>query len=91
MVNHHPTKFGGHRHCGSGEIMFLVVKGQDSTCPRLNRHTAKYDGHRHCNSGDMMFLVVKGPDSTCPHLNSSLLLIYKAHGMPCSQTQTFRM
>ena len=25
MVNHHPAKFGGHRHCGSGD-MFLVVR-----------------------------------------------------------------
>ena len=36
MVSHHPAKFGGHRHCGSGDTMFLVVEGQDSTCPRLN-------------------------------------------------------
>ena len=35
MVSHHPAKCGGHRHCGSGD-MFLVVKGQDSICPRLN-------------------------------------------------------
>ena len=32
MVRHHPVKFGGHRHCGSGDIMFLVVEEQDSTC-----------------------------------------------------------
>ena len=25
-----------HRHCGSGDTMFLVVEGQDSTCPRFN-------------------------------------------------------
>ena len=28
MVSHHPVKFGGHRHCGSGDIMFLVVEGR---------------------------------------------------------------
>ena len=36
MVSHHLAKFGGHRHCGSGDVMFLVVEGQDSTCPCLN-------------------------------------------------------
>ena len=37
MVSHHSfmvcLKFGGHRHCGNGITMFLVVKGQDSTGP----------------------------------------------------------
>ena len=23
-VSHHPTKFGGYEHCGSGDIMVLV-------------------------------------------------------------------
>ena len=36
MVSHQPDKFGGHRHCGSGDITFLVVKEQDSICYRLN-------------------------------------------------------
>ena len=36
MVSHHPTKFGGHRHCGSGDMLFPVVEEQDSTFPRLN-------------------------------------------------------
>ena len=35
MVSHHPTKFGGHRHCDSGD-MVLVVEGQDFSCSRLN-------------------------------------------------------
>ena len=35
MVSHHPAKFGGHRHCGNGD-MFVVVEGQNSTCPRLD-------------------------------------------------------
>ena len=35
MGSHQLAKFGGHRHCGSGD-MFFVVKGQDSTCPRLD-------------------------------------------------------
>ena len=24
MVGHHPTKFGGHRHCGMGDMMSLI-------------------------------------------------------------------
>ena len=32
MVSHHPVKFGGHGHCGSGDVMFLEVKEQDSIC-----------------------------------------------------------
>ena len=36
MVSHHPAKFDGHRHCGSGDLMFLVVEEQDSTCLRFN-------------------------------------------------------
>ena len=28
MVSHHLTKFGGHRQCGSGDMMFLVVERQ---------------------------------------------------------------
>ena len=35
MVRHHSAKFGSHRQHGSGDIMFLVDKGQDSICPRL--------------------------------------------------------
>ena len=36
MLSHHQVMIGGRRHCGSG-YMFVVVKGQDSACPRLNR------------------------------------------------------
>ena len=36
MVSHHSAKFGDHRHYVSKNIMFLVVEGQDSTCPRLD-------------------------------------------------------
>ena len=36
MVSHHHVTFGGHRHCGSGDIMFVVVEEQDSTYPRLD-------------------------------------------------------
>ena len=36
MVSNHPTKFGGHRHWGSEDIMFLVVEEEDSRCSRFN-------------------------------------------------------
>ena len=26
MVSHHLTKLGDHRHCGSGDIMFLLTE-----------------------------------------------------------------
>ena len=29
MLSHHPPKFGGDKHCGSGYMMFLMVEGQD--------------------------------------------------------------
>ena len=35
MVSHHLGKFDGHRHFVSGDMMFVVVDGQESTCPRL--------------------------------------------------------
>ena len=36
MVSHHPSKFDGLRHPGSGDIMFLAVEEQDSICFHLN-------------------------------------------------------
>ena len=31
MVSNQPAKYTGHRHCGSGDVMFFVVAEQDST------------------------------------------------------------
>ena len=36
MVSYHFAKFDGHRHCDSGDMMFLVVEREDSTCVRLH-------------------------------------------------------
>ena len=36
MANHHSSKFGDHRHCGSEDIMFLVAEEENSRCPRFN-------------------------------------------------------
>ena len=35
MVSHHPGKFVGHGHCGSGD-MFLVNEQEDSRCSRFS-------------------------------------------------------
>ena len=50
-VSYHPTKFGVHRHCGSGGmfLLFHVI---------LQDHVAKFGGHRHCGSGNIMVLVL---------------------------------
>ena len=51
MVSHHLAKFGGHRHCGSGD-MFLVAEEKKSFDPPLpfvskghglNAHGISYD------------------------------------------------
>ena len=34
MESHHPAKFGGHEHCGSGDMTFAVIEEQDTICPR---------------------------------------------------------
>ena len=44
MVSNHPAKFGGRRRCGSGD-MFVVVGGQDSTCPCLDPPLLLYLKH----------------------------------------------
>ena len=36
MVTHHPAKFSDQRHCGSGDIMFLVAEEENSRCCRFN-------------------------------------------------------
>ena len=42
-VSYHPVRFGGHRHCGRGDIM------------EVSYHPVRFGGHRHC--GDIMTLV----------------------------------
>ena len=58
MVSHHPTKFRGLRHCGSGDIMFLVAEEQDSTCSPLNhvdRSLRNYDLHNSLMSNKQLY------------------------------------
>ena len=33
VVYHHLPKFGGRRYCSGGDMIFVVVEGQDSTFP----------------------------------------------------------
>ena len=35
-VKSQPTKFGDHRHCGSGYMMFLVAEKENSRFSRFN-------------------------------------------------------
>ena len=63
-------KFRGHGHCGSGDIMGLVM---------IESHSLGC--HRYYASGDIMVLVVQKQDSTCCRLNLSLLFISKGHGL----------
>ena len=36
MVSHQNIKFGGHRRCDCGDMISLVLEGQDSTSACLN-------------------------------------------------------
>ena len=36
MVSYHTAKFGDHRDCGSGDIMFLIAEEQNSRCSHFN-------------------------------------------------------
>ena len=46
MVSDHPAKFGSHKHCGTGDMMFLVVEEQDWKYAK--NHTNNSDpGHTH--------------------------------------------
>ena len=69
MVSHHSFivshKFVGHRHCGNGDTMLLVVKGQDSTgscfsLPLLlisKGHGLKARGKQLCDNWKPSFLL----------------------------------
>ena len=45
MVRHYSAKFGGHRHWSSGDIMYLVVEKQNSTCSLNSVITILSKGH----------------------------------------------
>ena len=36
VVSYHPVNFGGHKHCGSVDLIFLVVEWQNSTYPHFH-------------------------------------------------------
>ena len=55
MVSHHPAKFCSHWRCGSGDMMFLVVGGQDSTSSRFN---------------PPLLFISKAHDMPCTHTKS---------------------
>ena len=53
MLSHHPAKFVGHRHCGSGDIMFLVAEEENCRC----YHIINSDpGHTHSKQQSSKYL-----------------------------------
>ena len=44
MISHHTVNFGGHSHCGSGD-MFLVAEEEDSRCSCFNPPLLISKGH----------------------------------------------
>ena len=36
IVTHYPSRHGGHRHCGSRDMMLLAVQRQDFICSPFN-------------------------------------------------------
>ena len=65
MVSHQPDKFGGHGHCGTGDILFSVchVFLQDRyvtllvRVPQSESPFFQFGSHRHSGSGDIIDLV----------------------------------
>ena len=69
MVSHHRTKFGGHRHCGKGDIMVLVCQEIlqnhiiKRSCYFMGRpikasyHTATFSNHNLSGRGVMILVV----------------------------------
>ena len=68
-VSHHTNKFGGHRLCGSRDIIALVCHGISSkghvTLLMVAPHeksppSQAWWGHRHCGSIDKVFWSLNG-------------------------------
>ena len=74
MVSHQPDKFGDHRHCGSRDIIFLVVKVQDSICYRLNLpalfFSKGHEGKIHCESFLSEYFIINANSLVILTLNS---------------------
>ena len=69
MISHPPAKFGGHRHCGSGDIFLicqvilqyhLIQEPCDligRSLEKIIQHPGKFGGYRHCGNADIIVLV----------------------------------
>ena len=68
-VSHHPTKFGGHRHCGNWRYNAIslsldLLRPLDQSVIwlygldllKISQHPTKFNGHRHCGIEDIMVL-----------------------------------
>ena len=89
-VGQYSAKFGGHRHCGSGDVMVLFVmwplRSPDQRVIWLygwepliaSHHSTRFNGHRHWGIRDIILLVVEQQDCTCL-LTSAIVIFSKAH------------
>ena len=66
ILSHHPTKFGVHRPCESGDITFWFATWARVLCVTwlcrwsplvLQHHPANFKVHRPCESGDITFFI----------------------------------
>ena len=69
MESSHPAKFGGHRHCNSGDMILVShMISQDQVIKwssdfkalwlgpiNVSDHPVKFGGHRYCDNGDRAF------------------------------------
>ena len=68
--SYHSAKFGGHRHCGSGDISLVchailrdqVIKASCDFMVRslLSHHSPNFGCLRHCGNGDIMVFTLSG-------------------------------
>ena len=72
QLSHHPTKFCGHRHRVSGDIIVLVFHMilqvpaiKELYDFQVSYYPAKFGGHSHSDSGVIMILVCQVISQGC--------------------------
>ena len=76
-VSHHPSKFGGRRHCGSEDIMVLV-------CHMISQDDLIKGSYNFLGRSPSGLAII------LPSLMPSLF-IPKTHDISCFHTRNFRM
>ena len=69
-IGYHPAKFGGHKHCGSEDVVVLVchVISQDHVIKsemwhfrqqpiKVGYNLTKFSDQRHCGSEDILIFI----------------------------------